>query len=43
MIPSHEVKALDAMNSSGLWFTLMTPVRELRALNAMNNSELWIT
>ena len=40
MILGRELRVLNAMNSSGLWFTSMTPGRELKALNAMNNSGL---
>ena len=38
----HELKALDAMNSSELWMTCSTLGHDLRALDAMNNSELLI-
>ena len=39
----HEPRALDAMNSSGLWMTLATLGRDIRALDAMNKSELYLT
>ena len=38
----HELKALDAMNSSELWMTCSTLGHDLRALDAMNNLELLI-
>ena len=34
----HKLRALDAMNSSGLWFTRMSLGHELKALNTINNS-----
>ena len=40
---NRELKALDAMNSSGLYMTLKTLGHELKALDAMNSSGLWIT
>ena len=43
MTPGHELRALDAMNNSGLSMTSATLGRELRALVAMNNSELLMT
>ena len=39
----RELKALYAMNNSGLWLKKMSPNRELKALDAMNNSRLWVT
>ena len=38
-----ELKALDAMNKSGLWMIGATLGHELRALDAMNSSRLWLT
>ena len=38
---SCELKALDAMNNSGLWMTIVTHGRDLRALDATNSSKLW--
>ena len=40
---SRELRPLDDMNKSGLWWTSMTPGCEIRALDAMNNVGLWIT
>ena len=42
MTPGHELKALDAINSSGLWKTCGTLGRELRDLDAMNRFGLWL-
>ena len=39
---SHDLRALDAMDSLGLWMTRITPGCELKALNAMNKSGLWM-
>ena len=39
----RELKALDAMNKSGLWLTRMSSGHELRALNAISNSWLLMT
>ena len=36
MTPGHKLKALDAMNNSGLWITWTTLGHELRALDVMN-------
>ena len=38
----HELKALDAINSSKLWMTSTILGRGLRALDAMNKSRLWL-
>ena len=43
MTLGRELRALDAMNNSGLWITWATMGRELRALDAMNNVGLWLT
>ena len=40
MILGHELKALDAMNSSGLWMTQTTLNHELRVVDDMNDSGL---
>ena len=40
MTLGRELRALYAMNSSGLWLTWMTLCHELRALDAMKNSGL---
>ena len=40
--PGRELKALDAMNNSGLCMTRATPSGELKALDAINNLELWM-
>ena len=40
---SHELRALDAMNSSGMLMTLATLRRDIRALDVMNRFELWLT
>ena len=40
---SHEIKALDIMNNSGLWFMRTTPGRHLKVIDAMNSLGLWIT
>ena len=38
MTSGCELRALDAMNNSGLWLTLTTSGHKLKALDAMNNS-----
>ena len=38
----HELRALNAINSLGLWITLATLGCELWALDAMNSSGLWL-
>ena len=43
MTPSSELRALDAMNSLGLWLTRTTLGHGLNALDAMNNSRLHMT
>ena len=43
MIMGHELMALTAMNSSGLWMICTTWGCELKALNAMNNLGLLMT
>ena len=43
MILGHELKGLDAMNSSGLWMIETTPDQESNALDAMNSLGLWMT
>ena len=40
MTPGLELRALDTMNSLGLWLTSMTLVRELSNINAMNRLRL---
>ena len=42
MTMGHGLKALDAMNNTGLWLTCTTLGRELKAKDAMNNSDLWM-
>ena len=42
-IPDRELRALYAMNSSGMWLRRMSPSHELNTLNVMNNSRLWVT
>ena len=42
MTLDRKLRALDAMNSSGLWMIRATPSGELKALDAINNSELWM-
>ena len=37
MTQGHVLRALDAMNSSGLWMTLMTLGYEFKALDVMNS------
>ena len=39
----HKLRALDTMNSSGLWLTVTALGREFKPLDAMNNSGLWMT
>ena len=39
-IMGYELKALNAMNNSGLWMIWTTLGCELKALEAMNTSEL---
>ena len=41
--PGCEVRALYAMNNSGLWLTRMNLNHELKALNTINNPRLWVT
>ena len=43
MILGYELKALDSMKSSGLWFVRTILELELKALDATNNSGLWMT
>ena len=43
MILGCEPMALNAMNISRSWMTLMTLGYELKTLYAMNSSELWLT
>ena len=43
MILGHEFKALDAMNSSGLWMIGMTLGRDLSVLKVVNNLGIWMT
>ena len=43
MTLGRELKALDAMNSSGLCTTWATLGHELVALDATNNIGLWLT
>ena len=43
MTLGREVKALDAMNSSGLCITWATLGRELMGLDDINNVGLWLT
>ena len=43
MTLDQELRALDAMNNSRLWFTLMTLGIELRDLDSMNNSGFSMT
>ena len=40
MTQAHELRALDTMNNSRLWLTIMTLGCELSDLDAMNNSRL---
>ena len=40
---AHELRVLDAINSSGLSMTRDTLGHELKALDAMNNFGLWLT
>ena len=37
-----ELRALDSMNSLGMWMTWTTPGHEPKALDAMNNTVLWM-
>ena len=39
----HELKALDAINNVGLWFTLTTSCDQLKPLNVVNKLGLWMT
>ena len=42
MILGHELKALDVMNTLGLWMIGTILGREDYALNAMHNLRLWM-
>ena len=42
MISGHELRALEAMNSSGLSMIGNAPGHELKALDAMNNLGIWM-
>ena len=43
MTLGRELRALDAMNNSGLWLTLTTLGIEMKDLNVMNNLGLSMT
>ena len=42
MTLSCKLRALDAMNSSGLYVTCTTLSHDPKALDSMNSSKLWI-
>ena len=42
MTLSHELRALDAMNSIGLWKICATPTREFKAMDFIKNLTLWM-